>query len=159
MQRIGSFFVAVLALALSIPAYAQSSPTYIGAAPSDQLTAALLGKETALVTAEMHNDAASAGRIVTSDFVFVNYDGHSLSKGEALGELGDGLKACAIYEPRTLTLNDGAVMLSYNAIVRVTVSDDETHVPRYQHVTTIWVKDGSEWKQKFHQSAALQVGS
>ncbi len=157
MQRLG-FFVAVLALAFSLPTEAQS-PTYIGAAPSDHLTAALLEKETALVTAEMHNDRASAGRLLANDFVFVSYDGHGLSKNEALGELGSGLKEFAIYEPQALTLNDGAVMLSYNAIVRVAVDDDEVHVPRYQHVTTIWVKDGGEWKQKFHQSAALQVGS
>lgn len=157
MQRIG-FLVAVLAIAFSLPMHAQS-PTYIGTAPSDQLTAALLEKETALVTAEMNKDRASAGRLLTNDFIFVNYDGHSLSKGEALGELGEVLKAYAIYEPQSLTLNDGVVMLSYNAIVRVSVDDDEVHVPRYQHVTTIWVKDGSDWKQKFHQSAALQVGS
>jgi hypothetical protein len=157
MQRF-SFLVAALALAFSLPALAQS-PTYIGAAPTDQLTAALLERETALVTAEMHGDRASVGRLIASDFVFVSYDGHSLSKGEALGELSGGLKEFAIYEPQTLALNDGAVMLSYNAIVRVSVDDDEIHVPRYQRVTTIWVKDGGDWKQKFHQSAALQVGS
>lgn len=157
MQRLG-FFVAVLALAFSLPMQAQS-PTYIGRAPSDQLTAALLEKETALVTAEMHGDHASAGNLLANDFVFVNYDGHNLSKGEAIGELGEVLKAYAIYEPQTLTLNDGAVLFSYNAIVGALVPDEEIHVPRYQHVTTIWVKDGSEWKQKFHQSAALQVGS
>jgi hypothetical protein len=157
MQRSG-FMVAVFALALLLPALAQS-PTYIGAAPSDQLTATLLEKETALVTAEMHGDRASVGKLIANDFVFVSYDGHSLSKSEALGELNGGLKEFAIYEPQALTLNDGAVMLSYNAIVRVSVDDDEIHVPRYQRVTTIWVKDGSDWKQKFHQSAALQVGS
>jgi len=157
MHRFG-FLVTVFALAFSLPVLAQS-PKYIGAAPTDQLTAALLEKETALVTAEMHGDRASVGRLIASDFVFVSYDGHSLSKGEALGELSGGLKEFSIYEPQTLTLTDGAVMLSYNAIVRVAVDDDEIHVPRYQRVTTIWVKDGGDWKQKFHQSAALQVGS
>jgi hypothetical protein len=26
-------------------------------------------------------------------------------------------------------------------------------------VTTIWVTQGTDWKEKFHQTAALQVGS
>ena len=157
MRHFG-FLVAVFALSFSLPALAQS-PTYIGAAPTDQLTTSLLEKETALVTAQMHGDRASVGKLIANDFVFVSYDGHSLSKGEALAELSGGLKGFSIYEPQTLTLTDGAVMLSYNAIVRVAVDDDEIHVPRYQRVTTIWVKDGGDWKQKFHQSAALQVGS
>jgi hypothetical protein len=156
MQRF--FLTAVFSLALSLPALAQS-PKYFGAAPTDPLTASLLEKETELVTAEMHGDRATILRTLANDFVFVGCDGHSLFKNEAIGELSGTLKEYSLYEPHSLTLNDGAVMLSYNAIVHVPVDDDEVHVPRYQHVTTIWVKDGNDWKQKFHQAAALQVGS
>jgi hypothetical protein len=146
----------LLALVLALPAFAQA-PNFIGEAPSNPLTAALVDQEKTLVTASLHHDATALGRLLTDDFVFINYDGHNTSKGELFGD-GD-LKQYTIYDPQTLTLNDGAVLLSYNAIVRQTVSDDETHIPRYQHVTTIWVKQGTEWKQKFHQTAALQVGS
>ena len=73
---------------------------------------------------------------------------------------GEGeLKGFSIYEPQALSLDDGVVLFSYNAIVGQIATDDEQHIPRYQHVTTIWVKQGADWKEKFHQTAALQVGS
>ena len=148
--------VAMLALVFTFAAQAQSLK-YYGNAPSDPLTVTLLEKEQALMGAVLHHDTAVFSSMLTSDFVFVNYDGHSSSKGELLGD-GE-LKEYAIYDPQTLTLNDGAVLFSYNAIVRQPAVEDEQHIPRYQRVTTIWVKQGTDWKEKFHQASALQVGS
>lgn len=150
------FAITLIALTLTLPVYAQSI-TLIGDGPSDQLGATLLEQEKAFITAEMHEDATPFSRLLTEDFVFVNAAGHNVPRAELLSE-GD-LKHYAIYQPRTLVLNDGAVMLSYNVIVGETPSDDDIHIPRYQHVTTIWVKQGTDWKKKFHQAAALQVGS
>jgi hypothetical protein len=105
----------------------------------------------------LHRDAMTFNDGLTADFAFVNYDGHHNPKGELFGE-GE-LKEYSIYDPQTLALDDGVVMLSYNAIVSQKITDDDQHIPRYQHVTTIWVKQGADWKEKFHQTAALQVGS
>lgn len=142
-------------LVLSFAAQAQSLK-YYGNAPSDPLTVTLLEKEQALMGAVLHHDFAAFSADLTSDFVFVNYDGHHNPKGELFGE-GE-MKEYSIYEPQTLPLDDGAVLFSYNAIVKQT-ADEESHVPRYQRITTIWVKQGTDWKKKFHQIAALQVGS
>jgi ketosteroid isomerase-like protein len=155
MQR-GFVTVALMALVFTFAAQAQSLK-YYGNAPTDPLTVALLEKEQALMGAVLHRDAAAFSSMLTDDFVFVNYDGHSASRGELIGE-GE-FQEYAIYEPQTLTLNDGAVLFSYNAIVRQAASDDEQHIPRYQRVTTVWVKQGTDWKEKFHQTSALQVGS
>jgi hypothetical protein len=148
-----------LALMLAMLAFAAEAQSlkYYGNAPTEPLAVTLLEKEQALLGAILQRDAAAFSGSLTSDFVFVNYDGHHEPKGELFGE-GE-LKEYAIYEPQTLVLDDGAVVFSYNAIVRQATSDDEQHIPRYQHVTTIWVKQGADWKEKFHQTAALQVGS
>jgi hypothetical protein len=148
--------LALMSVALTVAAPAQS-PRFYGNAPTDPLAATLLEKEQALMGAVLHRDAAAFSEGLTSDFVFINYDGHHSPKGELFGE-GE-LKEYSIYEPQTLVLDDGAVVLSYHAIVRQVPSDDEQHIPRYQQVTTIWVKQGTDWKEKFHQTAALQVGS
>src|SRR6266700_908564 len=150
------FAITLIALTFTLPADAQS-PTLIGDGPSDQIGTTLLEQEKAFITAEMHGDAAPLSRLLTDDFVFVATAGHNVSRGELIGE-GD-LKHYAIYQPRTLVLNDGAVMFSYNVIVGETPSDEDIHIPRYQRITTIWVKQGTDWKKKFHQAAALQVGS
>jgi len=145
-----------MTLALTLAGQAQSLK-YYGNAPTDPLTVALLAKEQALMGAILHRDAATFSGALTGDFTFVNYDGHNNPKGELFGE-GE-LKEYAIYEPQTLTLDDGVVMFSYNAIVRRPAVEDEEHIPRYQRVTTIWVKQGTDWKEKFRQASALQVGS
>jgi len=147
--------IALAVFVLSFAAQAQSLK-YYGNAPTDPLTVSLLEKEQALMGAVLHHDAATFSSALAGDFIFVNYDGHSGSKGELLGD-GE-LKEYSIYEPHALALDDGAVLFSYNAIVKQT-ADEESHVPRYQRVTTIWVKQGTDWKEKFHQIAALQVGS
>jgi len=151
-----STMVALTTLFLAHVARAQTLKFY-GQPPADPLTATLLAKEQALMGAVLHRDAAAFSSSLTSDFVFINYDGRNNPKGELFGE-GE-LKEYAIYEPQTLSLDDGAVVFSYNAIVRQNITDDDQHIPRYQHVTTIWVKQGADWKEKFHQTAALQVGS
>jgi hypothetical protein len=150
-------FVAVplVILALSMAASAQSIKFY-GNAPTEPLAVTLLEKEQALMGAVLHHDAAAFSNTLTTDFVFVNYDGHNTSRNELLGE-GE-LKEFAVYDPQALSLDDGAVVFSYNAIVKQT-GDEESHIPRYQRITTIWVKQGADWKQKFRQVAALQVGS
>jgi hypothetical protein len=148
--------VAFMALVLTLAGQAQSLK-YYGDAPTDPLTVALLAKEQALMGAILHRDAAAFSSTLTTDFTFVNYDGHNNPKGELFGE-GE-LKEYGIYEPQALTLDDGVVMFSYNAIVRRPAVEDEEHIPRYQRVTTIWVKQGADWKEKFRQAAALQVGS
>ena len=148
--------LALMSGALTFAAPAQSLKFY-GNAPTDPLAVTLLEKEQALMSAVLQRDAAAFSGSLTSDFVFINYDGHHNPKGELFGE-GE-LKEYSIYEPQTLVLDDGAVVFSYNAIVRQAPSDDEQRIPRYQHVTAIWVKQGTDWKEKFHQTAALQVGS
>ena len=155
-MKLRAVTVALFAFTLTLAAKAQSLE-YYGNAPTDPLTVALLEKEQTLMGAVLHRDATAFSGSLTNDFAFVNYDGHHTPKGELFGE-GE-LKEYAIYEPQTLALDDGAVVFSYNAIVKQSITDDDQHIPRYQHVTTIWVKQGGDWKEKFHQTAALQVGS
>ena len=151
--------VAAVILAMSALAFTSQAQTlkFYGSVPTDPLTVALLAKEQTLMGAVLHRDATAFSGLLTNDFVFVNYDGHHNPKGELFGD-GE-LKEYSIYEPQTLILDEGVVLFSYNAIVKQNITDEDQHIPRYQHVTTIWVKQGADWKEKYHQASALQVGS
>lgn len=154
MRRAIALIVVCFALSFASPA---QSPKFYGAAPTDPLTASLLVKEQALMTAVLHRDVAAFSGQLTTDFVLVNTEGRNSSRFELFGD-GE-LKGYSIYEPQAVPLDDDAVVFSYNAIVQQPPADEDQRIPRYQRITTIWVRQGGDWKQKFRQAAALQVGS
>jgi hypothetical protein len=40
--------------------------------------------------------------------------------------------------------------------MEVAVDDDEIQIPRYQHMSSVWVKQGEQWRLKFQQATATQ---
>jgi hypothetical protein len=51
----------------------------------------------------------------------------------------------------------GAVV-TYDAVVREAPQEDQGAPPRYQHFSSVWVKQGGQWKLKFHQATAAHYG-
>ena len=58
------------------------------------------------------------------------------------------------YDVHVLPINDSAAIVTYDCIVRMRLGEDP--VPRYQHITDIWVKQGEQWRLKFQQATAAQ---
>ena len=55
---------------------------------------------------------------------------------------------------QVVPLNEGAAVVTYDVIIRMVHYDDET--PRYQHISSIWVKQGNDWKLRFQQATAAR---
>jgi hypothetical protein len=57
-----------------------------------------------------------------------------------------------------VALGQDAAIVTYDAIVREAPEEDQGPPPRYQHFSSVWVKQGDQWKLKFHQATATHWG-
>jgi hypothetical protein len=51
-----------------------------------------------------------------------------------------------------------SAIVTYNVVLRVPAAQDQGPPPRYQHFSTVWVKQGDTWKMKFFQMTASHWG-
>jgi hypothetical protein len=115
----------------------------------------LIGLEKSLPDAQKRHDREFYKNTLTDDFVSVGADGKIHPKAEILSDLAStDLNEYRPYNMQVVQLNDGAAVVTYDAIVRMAHYDDET--PRYQHISSVWVKQGQDWKLKFQQSTPAQ---
>jgi hypothetical protein len=144
------FMLILLAIvAVSVPLIAQPSPG------ADQQ---LITTEKSLPDAEKKKDAEFFKRALADDFIEVAIDGHVYDKHDLLLGLSSvNLSDYFVYNFRVLYLNDGAAVVTYDAVLHVTY--DGERAPRYQHLSSVWVNQGGEWKLKFRQATPAIVGS
>ena len=118
-----------------------------------------IANEKTLIEAKKKDDGAFFKRTLSSDFSLVGVDGKLLEGQEAIDNLGDsGLLELTPYDIKVVALgNDGAIV-TYDAIVREAPEEDQGPPPRYQHFSSVWVKQGDQWKLKFHQATAAHWG-
>ena len=129
------------------------------ARPADDSTQAsplaeqLTSLEKALPEAQKKHDRDFYSRTLTDDFISIGTDGKVHPKSEIMGDFpSTHLAEYRIYNVQVVPLNDNAAVVTYDVIVRMVHYDDET--PRYQRVSSVWVKQGDEWKLKFQQATA-----
>jgi hypothetical protein len=139
-----------------VPGVAQNSASPKVLSPLEQT---LIANEKSLIEAKKKDDGAFFKRILTDDFSLVGVDGALLQKPEAAGGLGDsGLLELTPYNVTVLPAGEGAGIVTYDAIVRKAPEEDQASPPRYQHFSSVWVKQGETWKLKFHQATAAHWG-
>jgi hypothetical protein len=157
------FFSAVLiyAAALQVCAGALQVAAQKPAAAKvpSQLEQKAIAKEKSLIEAKKKDDAEFFKRTLSADFSLVGVDGKLLEGQEAAENLGDAdLVELSPYDMKVVALADDAVIVTYDAIVREKPEEDQGPPPRYQHFSSVWVKQGDEWKLKFHQATAAHWG-
>ena len=157
------FFSAVLvcAAALQVGAVAlQVAAQTPGAAKApSSLEQKAIANEKSLIEAKKKADAEFFKRTLSADFSLVGVDGMLLEGHEATDNLGDAdLVELTPYDMKVVALADDAVIVTYDAIVREKPEEDQGPPPRYQHFSSVWVKQGDEWKLKFHQATAAHWG-
>ena len=134
-------------IAMSLPLRAQSA-----------LDAQLIASEKSLPEAEKKKDAEYLKRIAADDFMVVGIDGHVYDKHDlVLGVSSVNLTDYYLYNFRVLHLSDTAVIVTYDAVLNMTF--DGERMPRYQHLSSVWVNQGGEWRWKFRQATSAIVGS
>ncbi len=143
-------------LATLLPALAQSPAP---AKPLTPLLQFLMAREKSLIEAKKKDDAAFFRQTVSDDFSLVGVDGKLLQGSEAVGDLGDsGLLELTPYDMKVVPAGEAAAIVTYDAIVRKAPEEDEGPPPRYQHFSSVWVKQGDAWKLNFHQATPTHWG-
>ncbi len=155
MKTAFSIFILLIGSAVGFARQAQAnSPTK---APSafDQ---ALMNAEKDFIQAAKKGDTAYFKRTLTDDFSFVAFDGQLYSRQDMLDQLSQPGTDILPYEMSVIRLGDDTGIVTYNVVFRVPAAEDQGPPPRYQHFSTVWVKQGDAWKMKFQQMTANHWG-
>ena len=118
----------------------------------------LMNNEKEFIEAAKKGDVAFFKSTLTSDFSFVAFDGQLYERQEMLDQFAQGGVDVMPYEMKVVSAGDGVAIVTYNVVLRVPASEDQGPPPRYQHFSTVWVKQGDAWKMKFQQMTAAHWG-
>jgi hypothetical protein len=159
-MKVGWLTCAVFLLGSAISA-AQTPAAAKALSPLEQT---LIASEKSLIEAKKKDDGAFFKRTISADFSLVGVDGKLLERQEAVDDLGDsGLVELTPYDIKVVVVGEDAAVVNvaivtYDAIVRKKPEEDQGPPPRYQHFSSVWVKQGDAWKLKFHQATAAHWG-
>jgi len=126
--------------------------------PPTALEQTLMNAEKNFVEAAKQGDIAFFKRTLTTDFSFVSFDGQLYERQDMLDQFGQPGTDIMPYEMKVVTAGDDVAIVTYNVVLRVPPSEDQGPPPRYQHFSTVWVKQGDAWKMKFLQMSAAHWG-
>jgi hypothetical protein len=119
----------------------------------------LIDAERSLIAAKVKDDEAFFKRDVTGDFSMVGIDGMLEQGQDAIDNLGDSdLAELTPYEMKVVFPTESTAIVSYDAIVLEKQREDQGPPPRYQHFSSVWVKQGDAWKLSFQQTTATHWG-
>jgi hypothetical protein len=140
----------------SVGPIAAQAPAAKALSPLEQT---LVASEKSLIEAKKKDDGAFFKRTLTEDFTLVGVDGELQERQDAVDELGDsGLLELTAYDIKVVAVGENAAIVTYDAVVRKAPEEDQGPPPRYQHFSSVWVKQGDAWKLKFHQATAAHWG-
>jgi hypothetical protein len=128
------------------------------AKPPSPLEQTLMDSEKEFIAAAKKGDAAFFKRTLASDFTFVGFDGELGDRQDMIDGFSSGSVDLLPYDMKVLSISDGVAIVTYDVVLRVPPAEDQGPPPRYQHVSTVWVKEGDAWKMKFQQMTVAHYG-
>ena len=149
--------VALLLLLSSTTGFARAGQAKAGKVPSE-FEQTLMTAEKGFIDAAKKGDVAFFKRSLTDDFSFVAFDGQLYERQEMLDQFAQAGTDIMPYEMKVVSAGEGVAIVTYNVVFRVPPAEDQGPPPRYQHFTTVWVKQGETWKMKFQQMTAAHWG-
>jgi hypothetical protein len=154
MNQRFAVFVMLLCCAVPVASFGQATAPK----PLSPLEQSLMDAEKGFVAAAKKGDVAFFKRTLTDDFSFVQFDGQLYDRQDMLDQFGDGGLNLQPYDMKVVTAGDGVAIVTYDVVLRVPPTEDQGPPPRYQHFSTVWVKQGDAWKMKFQQMTASHWG-
>ena len=118
----------------------------------------VIDREKGFMEAAKKGDAAFFKRNLSDDFSFVSYDGQLYNRQEMIDQYTTPGTDILPYEMKVTFAGDSVAIATYNVVLRVPPAEDQGPPPRYQHFSTVWVKQGGAWKMKFQQMTASHWG-
>ena len=121
------------------------------------LVQSLMEKSNQVHSLRKAKDVSGIKSLLTDDFDYVGGDGRLHHRDELLGDMQDGaLRDFKLYEPQAVQIDSETALLTYSAILDMREGDEPGMAPRYQKVSDLWVKQGSDWRLKFEQATPVR---
>jgi len=146
IARVASF-LAALFLVTGLAAAQDASP----------LQQSLIEKEKSFLAALQKKDMATLNLDIADDFTAVAVSSDTYDKREMIGFFTYLGLDVSPYDFKVIPVTDTAAIVSYDAVVKIAAQNEEIRIPRYQHMSSLWVKQGDQWKLKFQQATAAIV--
>ena len=153
-----SAFVVVIVLIGCAVTFAGTGQANAPASPPTAFEQTLMDSEKGFIEAAKKGDVAFFKRTLTDDFSFVAFDGQLYERQDMLDQFSSGGFNLMPYEMKVVQASDSVAIVTYNVVLTVPASEDQGPPPRYQHFSTLWVKQGDAWKMKFQQMTASHWG-
>ena len=150
-----AFTVFVFLLCTFVSSRAQTATAPKSATP---LAQTLINAEKNFIAAAKKHDGDYFKHTLTEDYVFIGYDGQLHDRQDVLGDRSSESLVLTPYEIKVIELADKAAIVTYDAILQVPPEEDQGPPPRYQHWSSLWIKQGDQWKLKFQQSTPTHWG-
>jgi hypothetical protein len=126
--------------------------------PPTEFEQTLMNAEKGFIDAAKKGDVGFFKQTLTTDFFFVSYDGQLYGRQDMIDQNSQPGTDILPYEMKVVSAGDGVAIVTYNVVYRVPPAEDQGPPPRYQHFTTIWVKQDDAWKMKFQQMTSAHWG-
>jgi hypothetical protein len=149
------FTIILLCFAVSVARFGQMPTSTKALSPLEQT---MIVNEKGYIAAAKKGDAEFFQLTLTEDYSQVGIDGQLHDRQEVLGEMSSGGAELTPYSFKVVELGQGAAIITYDLIVRVPPEEDQGPPPRYQHFSSVWVKQGDAWKLKFQQTTPTHWG-
>jgi hypothetical protein len=154
-MKLGSMICAIFLLASVIAGTAQTSAP---AKPLSPLEQTLVAGEKDFIVAAKKGDAAFFKRTLTGDFSFVGFDGELYERQDMIDQFAGGGIDLQPYNMKVVSAGENVAIVTYDVIVRVPPEEDQGPPPRYEHWSSVWVKQADAWKLKFQQTTPTHWG-
>jgi hypothetical protein len=128
------------------------------AKPLSPLQQAMIANEKSFIAAAKKGDAEYFKRTLAEDFSFVGFDGQLYERQNMIDQLGGGGVDLQPYNLKVVNAGESTAIVTYDVILQVSPSEDQGPPPRYQHWSSVWVKQGDAWKLKFQQTTPTHWG-
>lgn len=155
MKHLLVVFILLAFCGLTATGLAQANAPAKPLSPFEQ---SLINAEKGYVEAAKKGDAEFFKKTLTDDFSFVAFDGQLYSRQDMLDQFAGGGLDLLPYDMKVLQAGDGVGIVTYDVVLRVPASEDQGPPPRYQHFSTVWVKQSDVWKMKFQQMSVAHWG-
>jgi subtilisin family serine protease len=157
VQRLVYAFLFCIAAAVTgtAQAPAQAGTATTSLSPLEQ---AMIANEKAFIVATTKRDKDYFKRTLTGDYSLVGYDGQLHDREEIETDLSSGGVDLMPYNMKVVEISQGTAIVTYDVVFRVPAAEDQGPPPRYQHWSSVWVKQGDAWKLKFQQTTPTHWG-
>jgi hypothetical protein len=158
MKRSCALGAMLLCAGLAIAAKAESPQQSSAAKNLSPIEQKLIAAENGFIAAVKKGDAAFVKNNLSDGYFFVGFDGQLHDRHETLDDLSGGGVDLQPYNMKVIPMGEDAGIVTYDVIMRVPAAEDQGPPPRYQHWSTVWVRQGDQWKIKFQQTTPTHWG-